>query len=306
MPRPTDNQHWSASRFMLFESCPEQYRARYVDGVVASPSLAMLFGHTVHTALERLLQGPGGACPGAAGTVGHVHTAACGGCPMEAAPHEDHLECARAAYWREFDLMRSILDAEGVEAGGVLYLEGLRMIDQVAELRLNGDGRCAPERWFTIPGREAALAGGWPIVGAVDLWCPPWSQHGAVVFDFKTTMGKWSAERAQRERWQPLLYAWAYDRAYGQVPTFRYLVLNRATSEMAVFDRGWRSRREFEDDLVDLRHHMAEIAEQVAARNFDCAKRHGSCLECGESYTHGHQCRRPARHKITLTRLAAS
>lgn len=261
-----------------------KYRERYIDGVVAEPSLAMLFGKSVHTALERLFQGQGEPCP------------------VAAVPHADHLDCARSAYYAQFDTMRAMLAEDGIEAGGLLYLEGLRMIDQVAAMQLNADGASRSERWWTIPANEAHLAGAWPIVGAVDLWCPPWSQHGAVVFDFKTTVGSWSQARADRERWQPLLYAWAYARAYGTVPIFRYLVLNRTTNDVQMFDRVWASRAEFEDDLADMRFHAEEIAEAVADGNFDCTRKHGNCLECGESYTHGHECRRPARHKLTLTR----
>lgn len=281
--------HWSASRFMLFEQCPVQYKERYVEGIATVPSLAMLFGHSVHTALECLLQG---------------HR---GGCPVTATPHEDHLTCARDAYWREFERMRSILADEGVEASGLLYLEGLRMIDQVAELGLNDDGASTSERWFKIPTNWPGPGGLFgpeplPVVGAVDLWCPPWSKHGAVVFDFKTTVGHWSQERADRERWQPLLYAWAYLRAFGRVPVFRYLVLNRVDGSMSTFDRTWSSRREFDDDLSDLQFHAEEIAEAIAEGNFTCTRGHGTCLECGEPYGHHHVCREASRKaKIRLS-----
>ena len=274
---------------MLFEECPQRYQARYIDGVASEPSLAMLFGHTVHTALEVLLQGQGG------------------GCPVCAARNVDHgdgdaasrLDCARAVYYQQFDIMRSILADEGVEAGGLLYLEGLRMIDQVDHLRLNDDGRSAPERWFKIPTRWGGLT--WPVVGAVDLWSPPWSKHGAVVWDFKTTVGSWSQERAERERWQPLLYSWAYVRAFDVVPTFRYLVLNRVTGAVDTFDRTWAKRGDFIEDLTDLEFHAEEIAEAVAEGNFSCTRGHGTCLECGEPYGHDHVCRRPARAKVKLT-----
>ena len=286
MPRP-ESPHWSASRFMLFEQCPQAYKERYVDGVVAAPSLAMLFGHSVHTALEALLQGPGGACP----VTGHT----------------DHssLDCAYDVYWRKFDLMRAELAADGVEAGGLLYLEGLRMIDQVAAMNLNGDGQSKSERWFSVPTTWAGL--NVPVVGAVDLWCPPWSKHGAVIFDFKTTVGSWSQTRADKERWQPTLYAWAYARAYGRIPTFRYLVLNRVTGAVDTFDRTWPDRTDFEEDLNDLTFHAEEIAEAVRDGDYSCSKGHGTCLECGEPFGHQHVCRTPARKKVTLTgRLVAS
>jgi len=271
---------------MLFEQCPHQYRQRYVEGLASPPSLAMLFGHTVHTALEVLHQGHRGSCP------------------ANASVHTDHYECARGAYYREFEVMRARLAEEGVTAGGELYMEGLRMIDQVAAMALNGDGRSRAERWFTIPTEWGGLD--WPVVGAVDLWCPPWSRFGAVVWDFKTTIGSWSETRALKERWQPLLYSWAYLRAFDVLPTFRYLVLNRTSGAVDFFDRVWDSRSDFEHDLADLEFAAEEIAEAVAQGNFECTRGHGTCLECGERFGHDHVCATPKRHKLTLTGASSS
>jgi hypothetical protein len=266
---------------MLFEQCPRAYQDRYVHGLATEPSLAMLFGHAVHTALEVLLQGQGGVCP------------------VEPAAHADHVECARSRYWQEFDTLRGILARDGIEATGLLYLEGLRMVDQVAALGLNADSKSRSERRIKIPTQWAGM--GWPVVGAVDLWSPPWSQHGAVVWDFKTTIGSWSQTRAEKERWQPMLYSWAYVRAFGVVPTFRYLVLNRATGTVETFDRAWMSRREFDTDLKDLHVHAEEIAEMVAAGNFDCSRGHGYCLECGDRFGHDHECKTPKRATVKLS-----
>jgi hypothetical protein len=266
---------------MLFEECPWKYRQRYVEGVASDPSLAMLFGHTVHTALEVLLQGQRGTCL------------------VEPSAHVDHLECARSRYFREFDSMRAMLAPEGIAVDGTLYLEGLRMIDQVNYLNLNGDGCSKSERRISIPTEWGGLD--WPVVGAVDLWSPPWSSHGPVVWDFKTTVGSWSQLRADKETWQPLLYTWAYVRAYDRLPTFRYLVLNRMTGSVDTFDRTWTTRRSFDADLNDLEFVAEEIAEQVAAGNYDCSRGHGTCLECGEQYGHDHVCTTPKRHKVTLT-----
>jgi len=279
--------HWSASRFMLFEQCPRAYEDRYVHGLATEPSLAMLFGHTVHTALEVLLQGHGGSCL----------TADCG---EDHSPQDtSHLDAARSMYWRNFDSMRAILAADGVEASGMLYLEGLRMIDQVDAMGLNADGRSSPERRFAIPTEWGGLD--WPVVGAIDLWSPPDSQHGPVIWDFKTTVGSWSQTRAEKEKWQPLLYAWAYVREHGVLPTFRYLVLNRANGEVDVFDRVWRRKRDLRKDLDDLSFTAEEIAECVAAGQYDCSRGHGTCLECGDSYGHDHVCKSPKRTRLTLT-----
>ena len=132
-PEALREAHWSASRFMLFEMCPRQYRDRYVDGIASPPSLAMLFGNTVHKALEAMHQGHGGPCP-----------ASCGS--------EDHYTIGRYAYTEQFDRMGEAL--AGLRTGRTapaLFMEGLRMLDQVASLRLNDDGRSESERWFTLP-----------------------------------------------------------------------------------------------------------------------------------------------------------
>jgi hypothetical protein len=282
---------------MLFEQCPRAYEDRYVHGIATEPSLAMLFGHTVHTALEVLLQGHGGSCL----------TADCG---EDHSPQDgSHLDAARSVYWRNFDSMRAILAADGVEASGLLYLEGLRMIDQVNAMNLNADGRSAPERRFAIPtewGTEGTDCYAWPVVGAIDLWSPPDSIHGPVIWDFKTTVGSWSEARAQRERWQPLLYAWAYVREHGVLPTFRYLVLNRANGEVNTFDRTWSRKRDLRRDLDDLSFAAEEIAEAVARSDYSCTRAHGACLECGESYGHDHVCRTPARPKLKLSGTSAA
>jgi len=266
---------------MLYEQCPQEYKARYIDGVASKPSLAMLFGHSVHTALEALHQGQGGACLDTASLI----------------------EDARSRYVEEFDAARRSLAVEGITASGELYVQGLHMIDQVAAMRLQ-DGHCRAERWMSIPtewgGRD------WPVVGAIDLWCPPWSRHGAVVWDFKTTVGGWSEARAARERWQPLLYSWAYVRAYDQLPTFRYLVLNRATGTVEAFDRKWASKKAWLDDFHDLEFVAEEIADAIADGDFDCTKRHGNCLECGRPFGHEHVCATPKRHRITLSGSGAT
>ena len=258
-----------------------QYKARYIDGVASEPSLAMLFGHTVHTALETLLQG-------------HRQT-----CLVCHEANSDHLDCARQRYWQEFDQMRATLRELEVEASSNLYLEGLRMIDQVGELKLNSDSCSKAERSIRIPTSWAGLD--WPVVGAVDLWSPPWSRHGAVIFDFKTTAGGWGEARCQRERWQPLLYTWAYLRAYDVVPTFKYIVLNRIDGGLTLFERSWKSRSAWWEDFENLQFSAEEIAEAVRDGNFACAKRHGSCLECGEPFGHEHVCRTPARKRVQLT-----
>jgi hypothetical protein len=282
-----DGNHWSASRFMLFEQCPRAYEDRYVHGIASEPSLAMLFGHCVHTALEVLLQGHGGSC--LAADCGEDHS------PQDT----DHAEAARSRYEITFGAARAALAEDGIEAGGALYLQGLRMLEQVEALNLNADGRSQPERKITIPTEWAGL--NWPVVGAVDLWSPPDSIHGPVVWDFKTTVGSWSQLRADKERWQPLLYTWAYVRAFKVLPTFRYLVLNRVSGALETFDRTWSRKRDLRQDLDELEFVAEEIAEAVRDGNFDCSRGHGTCLECGAPYGHGHVCATPKRSRLRLS-----
>jgi len=266
---------------MLFEQCPRLYKDRYIDGIATEPSLAMLFGSAVHTALEALHQGQRGTCL----------TAASSG--------EDHYRSARALYAERFDAMNARLEELGLCAPASLYAEGLRMLNLVEDLNLNADGRSEAERWFTLPTKSTW---GLPTIGAVDLWSPPWSAHGAVVWDFKTTVGAWGAERAARERWQPILYAWAYKRAYDVIPTFRYLVLSRASGTSQVFDRGW-SQREWREDFSALHFQAEAIAEAIDQGQFDCSRGHGTCLECGEPYGHDHVCDdAPRPSKIRLVK----
>ena len=274
---------------MLFEQCPTLYRDRYIDGIATEPSLAMLFGSAIHLALEALHQGHSGTCL----------EAACGGI-------EDHsarqYKTARTLYSARYAVMQSELAATGRGAADSLYAEGLRLIDLVAAMELNADRRSTPERWFSLP-REAT---GWglPTIGAVDLWSPPWSAHGPVVWDFKTTAGSWSDERVQRERWQPLLYSWAYQRAYGVVPTFRYLVLGRVSGTAELFDRTWPSLRAWRTELHRLSVSAEEIVESVANGYFQCDRGHGTCLECGEQFGHNHVCADASRHP--MPRIALS
>lgn len=276
--------HWSASRFMLFEQCPKLYKDRYVDGLATPASLPMLFGSAVHTALEALHQGHSQTCLPRCG-IDHS---------------EERYREARAVYAERFDDMSVRLAELGLVASASLYTEGLRMLNAVAELGLNVDARSEPERWFSLPTQSV-----WQFdtIGAVDLWSPPKSKHGPVVWDFKTTAGAWSEARAERERWQPLLYTRAYQQAYGLVPTFKYVVLNRVSGTLEIFDRKWHSRREWNDDLADLSFHAEEIAEAVRDRNFTCTRGHGTCLECGKPYGHDHVCDAASRPvKIHLVR----
>jgi hypothetical protein len=299
-------EHWSASRFMLFEQCPRAYQTRYLDGVASPPSMALLFGKAMHTALEAMHQGHRTSCLPThdAFTVGKpARSSERCGC-ADAACDEDHYTLGRAVFAEQFVELNARLAEIGATAPAALYSEGLRMIDQVAALALNRDGFSSAERWFTLPTREDW---GWPTIGAVDLWSPPWSAHGPTVWDFKTTVGTWGPERVLKETWQPMLYAWAYQRAYGVVPTFKYLVLSRVDGSYAILERSW-TKAQWAADMARLEFRAEDIAARVRAGDFGCTRGHGTCLECGVPYGHDHVCAegsRPLKIKLSSSRRGA-
>ena len=282
-----DGMHWSASRFMLFSQCPRLYKSRYIDGVVSEPSLAMLFGKATHTALEAMHQGHRGTCLAGCADAGH----------RGLADPEARYTVGRTQFASEYAGLSETLEQVGLLAPAALYASGLRMLNQVAELGLNADGSSTAERWFSLPTRETL---GFPTIGAIDLWSPPDSQHGAVVWDFKTTAGAWGTARAEREMWQPLLYTWAYRLVYDVIPVFKYVVLNRIQGTCEIFARTWTPRA-WQDDLNGLMFQAEEIAEAVIDGNFECTRGHGTCLECGQPFGHDHVCAdasRSARIKL--------
>jgi hypothetical protein len=58
--RNIDLPHWSASRFMVFDQCPAEFKARYVDGVRIEETEALCFGKAVHLGLEEHYHGGDG------------------------------------------------------------------------------------------------------------------------------------------------------------------------------------------------------------------------------------------------------
>lgn len=241
--------HWSASRFMLFDQCPANFKERYVDGVAVEPSEAMLFGSAVHRGLEAHYNGDDG-------------------------------ERAFRAAWKvavEHDL--------GGEAHRDLTGMGITLLDKVMALNLKG----IPERRIDI---DTNLELGAPIIGAIDLWDPT----EQVVYDFKTTRGSWSQERAQREQWQPLLYTYAVWEETGTWPAFEYIVANRATGRLDRFRREWTADQ-WVDEINALWTRMIEVSIEVARGRLDCNGRHGHCQECGERWTHDHTCDETTRSR---------
>jgi hypothetical protein len=246
--------HWSASRFMVYEQCPAEFRARYVDGVAIESTEAMSFGQAVHMGLEAHYNGQDG-------------------------------ERAFRAAWQVF---QEQLVADGQQVKPALTGMGLLLLEQVVDLDLRG----VPERGFSL---DTELVLGAPIIGAIDLW----ADGGRTLYDFKTTRGQWSAERAQTERWQPLLYSWAALEETGELPTFEYIVCNRASGQVDRYQRRWD-----EDSWSKLwatsYERMRAISQAVAGDALECHGKHGPCPECGERWMHGHVCDETKSRRIRL------
>lgn len=157
------------------------------------------------------------------------------------------------AFRREWRKACTDLRAAGLHVIDLTSI-GLDLLDKVVGLGIVG----VPERkiWIRC---EAYLNA--PLLGYVDLWCA--DTHTLV--DFKTTLGAWSAERAEREMWQPCLYSWAYWLETGTLPAFEYIVLNRGTGELQRF-KTQRTHQQVSDTLSRAR----EIAVAVAAEQWAC------------------------------------
>lgn len=234
--------HWSASRFMTWDICPGEFKARYVDEVPFQMTEAVAFGQSMHMGLEAHYRG------------------------------EDGVRAFRAA-WKQYSR-----DLGRLNADSHLTSTGLDLLDQVFELDLKG----TPERGFSIDTNEELGA---PIVGAVDLW-----GNDGVIYDFKTTRGLWSQERAQKETWQPLLYTWArWEEEPSYDATFEYIVLNRITGTLQRFRREWTAD-EWNAQWNAMRERAQQIADDIREGRFECHGNHGYCPECGDRWSHEHAC----------------
>lgn len=234
--------HWSATRFMTFEQCPGEYKARYVDERPFELTEPLAFGKAMHQALEAYYQG------------------------------QPDYELVFRRAWRQ----------QAQELGGQVHRQltgtGLVLLDKVIELGLAG----VPERGFALD-TESDL--GAPIVGAVDLW----SLDPPVVYDFKTTRGRWSQARAQAEIYQPLLYTWAFWEETTIWPAFEYVVLDRVTGQLSRFRREW-TQESWWEEMGQCWIRMRQIAALVAGGLLECHGKHGFCPECGERWGHDHLC----------------
>jgi len=232
-------EHWSATRFMLFDQCPALFKERYIDGVALVETEGLCFGKAFHLGLEEHFRGGDG-------------------------------ERTFRKAWRKFS-------GDLGHVNATLTSTGLALLDKVFELQLQGE----PERWFSLDTDEL----GAPTVGALDLW----DQVNNIVYDFKTTFGAWSQARAEREVWQPVLYAWAIWDATDQLPDFEYIVCNRATRALDRFRRIWTPDGYLEQMNLAWGR-MRTISTMVAADVLDCHGNHGFCPECGGRWSHDHVC----------------
>jgi PD-(D/E)XK nuclease superfamily len=247
--------HWSATKFMLYDQCPGEFKSRYVDGVALEPSEALCFGKAVHMGLEAHFNGQDG-------------------------------ERAFRAAWKSMsqEELHGMVDPR-------LTGMGLTLIDKVVALDLHG----VPERGFSLD-TNAEL--GAPIIGALDLY----DADSNTVYDFKTSRGNWSQDRAQREVWQPLLYTYAlWSETDCDLPAFEYIVLNRASGQLNRFRREWTSD-EWLAEMNAAWVRMCEVSVAVGQGHLECHGKHGLCPECGERWGHEHVCdERIYRRRVTLS-----
>jgi hypothetical protein len=192
---------------------------------------------------------------------------------LEAHFNAEDGERAFRQFWR--------VEQQAVE-GGVnpqLTSMGLHLLEQVFELGLKG----VPERGFSLD-TNAEL--GAPTVGAIDLS----DDDGQVLYDFKTTMGKWSQTRAQTEIWQPVVYSWSHWERTDVLPDFEYIVLDRVRGTVRRFRRDRWSPDDWALQLNEARRRMLYVATCVRADLYACHGKHGYCPECGERWAHDHVC----------------
>jgi hypothetical protein len=126
---------------------------------------------------------------------------------------------------------------------------------------------------------------GAPTVGAIDLLDLD-HPSGPIVYDFKTTVGTWGADRVAQELWQPAIYLWAVYDQFGVEARFQYVVLNRARGTVQVLD----SPRTLENSFGPFWDRARPIVVDAYAGRFTCNGKHPACYECGTKWSHAHVC----------------
>lgn len=165
--------------------------------------------------------------------------------------HDDELTFLRT--WRA-----SIADFdEPIQSNAkALTARGLELLAMVRELGFVGESEYRIT--MTVPGINT------PFLGYIDLW-----SEGHIV-DFKTTAYGWSQTKADRQVFQPAIYAQAHSEVFGSIPRFTYVVLSRAGGPVQLVD-GTRTP----DQIIAAFDRAKEILRLIEARVFPCTcKRH--------------------------------
>jgi hypothetical protein len=200
-------------------------------------------------------------------------------------------EDGELAFRRAWRTLSDELNAAGIVVDSKLAKTGLELVEKVTELGLSGE----PERKIWVRTDSYLNA---PLLGYVDLWCP--DTH--TIIDFKTTMGAWSAQRAEKEVWQPCLYSWVYYQETGVFPCFEYIVLNRVTGALSRF-----TTQRTGEQIMGALSRAREIAVSIEKEQFECRCRTGAdCPECGAQWEHGHQCDMAKGLRIRLSTTEAA
>lgn len=176
---------------------------------------------------------------------------------LEAHFRGDNPQQAFRRDWR--DRAAGLVDL-GIVVPPALTGRGMDLVDVVLELGLTGE----TEKPVTLNVGSFLPV---PLYGIVDLWDAAANR----IIDFKTTSGKWSQERADREVWQPAIYSaalWAGGDA--ELPSFEYVVMSRDTGRVDRFE----THRTL--DQVDAAIEQARtIYRRILAEDFPC-----TCHRC--------------------------
>lgn len=148
------------------------------------------------------------------------------------------------------------LRLQGISVSEALEGLGCRLISQARQLGYHGE----PERRITLKHQ------GVPLLGFCDLV----NDEEGYVVDFKTTYGKWSQAKADADPWQVPLYLAAFRERLGRVPAFRFVVLDRMSGGLVVYETS-RTAEQIEAAL----QRATEIHAAIVRQAFAC-----SCGRC--------------------------
>lgn len=155
------------------------------------------------------------------------------------------------------------LVAAGVPVNPRLEMLGVQLVKQVRALGLAGE----TERRVGV--RAAGLP---PIHGFVDLWDP---EHNTVL-DFKTSARPWTAQKLERQIWQPAIYSQAIAEETGEMPRFAFVVLPKDGSPLQRLDATQSVRQ-----IVQAFERARTIYDKMRALDLPC--------RCGQHREHVEQ-----------------